>query len=58
MLPVFRFGFFSALVSSYFDSSSFLRGCSERILSALVPNGRFWRNVLGSAVFFFVDFEW
>ena len=30
MLPVFLFGFFSALVSPFFESSPFLRGCSER----------------------------
>ena len=31
MLPVFLFGFFSALVSSFFESSPFLRGCSEKV---------------------------
>ena len=39
MLPVFLFGFFLALVSSYFESSPFLRDWSKKIFVCSSPVG-------------------
>ena len=48
--PVFLVGFFSALVSSFLKVLLFLGVVRRGFLPDLVPQGRFWRDVLGSAV--------